>query len=152
MGELYKKGVKGKLYRLTYELNKENVISVKTPVGQTDFKDVGECLGQGTNEGAVISTVNLDGGIEDNFKDSETEVELNGMKFGPCLFQDDIARLAGDLNSVRDGNKRVEEMAECKLLDFNLKKYCFLIIGNKSFKRELMKGSELIQLCSVPLK
>ena len=78
--------MKGKLYRLTYQLNKENVIRVKTPVGSSDFTDVGEGLGQGTNEGAVISTVNLDGGVDDKFKDSETEVEYAGMKMGPCLF------------------------------------------------------------------
>ena len=58
------------------------------------------------------------------------------MKFRPYLFQDDIARLAGDLDSVRDRNKRLEEMADCKLLDFNLDKSCFLIIGNKKFKKE----------------
>ena len=133
MGELYTKGVKGKLYRIIYQLNKETEVRVKTSVGVSESTEVGEGLGQGTNEGAVISTVNLDGGISDNFKDSDSEVEYSGMKLGPCLFQDDIARLAGDLNSVREGNKRIENMAECKLLDFNLDKSCYHMIGQKRF-------------------
>ena len=135
MVALYNKGLKGKLYSLIYNLNKETVIRVKTSVGVSGFTDVGEGLGQGTNEGAIISTVNLDGGITENFKDSESEVEYSGMKLGPCLFQDDIARLAGNLDAVREGNKRVENMAESKLLDFNLDKSSFLIIRSKKLKK-----------------
>ena len=119
MSELHKCGIKGKLYRLTYQLNKETEVRVKTPVGYTKFEEVGESLGQGTNEGAVVSTVNLDGGIREYFQDSETEVNYSELKLGPCLFHDDIARLKENIESVKDGNKRVEAMAESKLLDFN---------------------------------
>ena len=152
MGELYNKGVKGKLYRLIYNLNKETEIRVKTSVGVSESTDVGEGLGQGTNEGAIISTVNLDGGITENFKDSESEVEYSGIKLGPCLFQDDIARLAGDLESVRDGNRRVENMAESKLLDFNLDKSCFLIIGSRKFKSKITAEIRLNPIISAKNK
>ena len=70
MGELFNCGIKGKLYRLTYLLNKDTLISVKTSVGRTEFTDVGETLGQGTNEGAIASAVNLDGGVKENFESS----------------------------------------------------------------------------------
>ena len=92
MGELYKCGIKGKLYRLTYELNKNTEISVKTAVGSTESKDVGETVGQGTNEGAVVSSVNLDFGVRENFEDSDKEVVYSGLKLGPCLFQSDVTR------------------------------------------------------------
>ena len=105
MSELYKCGIKGKLYRLTYQLKKETEVRVKTLVGYTEFAKVGESLGQGTNEGAVVSTVNLDGGINEHFEESETEVQYSELKLGPCLFQDDIVRLSEDIDSVRDGNK-----------------------------------------------
>ena len=60
--------VRGKIYRLVYQLNKDTEVCVKTPVGVTDFEEVGKGLGQGTNEGAVIRAVNLDGGIKESFE------------------------------------------------------------------------------------
>ena len=81
----------------------------------------------------------MDGGISENFVDSETEIKYSELKLGPCLFQDDIARLSEDLDSVRDGNKRVEHMADTKLLDFNLEKSSMIIIGNRNFKKLITK-------------
>ena len=86
-----------------------------------------------------MSAVNLDGGVSEQFEDSETEVECDVLKLGPCLFQDDIARLATDLESVKDGNKKIEDMAEKKLLDFNLDKTCMVIIGTKKFQKGIME-------------
>ena len=54
MSEMYNHKVRGKLYRLIFNLNKDTEICVKTPVGATEYIDVGESLGQGTNEGAII--------------------------------------------------------------------------------------------------
>ena len=50
LGEAYKCDVRGKLYRLLYELNKDTLIKVRTPVGDTDEKETGAGLGQGTIE------------------------------------------------------------------------------------------------------
>ena len=53
---LYQRGTRGKLYRLLYEINKDT--KVKTALGVTEKEDTGEAIGQGTNEGAMIFTVN----------------------------------------------------------------------------------------------
>ena len=74
MNELYKNEVRGKLYRLLFEMNKNTKISVQTPVGMTGEEDTGEGVGQGTLEGALVSAVNLDNGVNDFFYDSEYEV------------------------------------------------------------------------------
>ena len=68
LGELYKCDIKGKLYRLTFNLNKDTEVSVRTPVGETDYANVDEVLGQGTNEGAIISSISLDFGISPHFR------------------------------------------------------------------------------------
>ena len=143
-------GVKGKLYRLTYLLNKDTEISVKTAVGATEFVKVGENVGQGTNEGAVISAASLDGGISEAFEDSNNEVECDGNKMGPCLFQDDVLRLAENLNSIREGNLRMERMAKSKLLDFNHDKLCLIMIGTRKFKKKIMSKREVnpIMFCN----
>ena len=66
-------------------------------------------------EGAVISAVSLDKGVEDYFGGSEDEVCYAGVRLQPLFFQDDISRLAND-------PARLEVMAETKLLHFNLEK------------------------------
>ena len=154
MGELYKADVKGKIYRLIFNLNKDTEVCVRTPVGDTEYSDAGETLGQGTNEGAIISSVNLAGGIEEYFEDSDKEAEFLDIKLGPVLFQDDIIRASDNLESVRDGNKRIEDMAESKILDFNLDKTCVLILGNKKFKNKIKHDIEVnpVFFCGQPVK
>ena len=154
MNELYKADVKGKIYRLIFKLNKDTVVCVETLVGTTEYTEVGETLGQGTNEGAIISSVNLDGGAAEYFADSKKEAEYAGIQLGPVLFQDDIIRAAEDLESVIDGNKRIEAMGESKILDFNLEKCCVVILGNKKFRRKIKNEMDAnpIIFCGQPIR
>ena len=87
MNELYKNEVRGKLYRLIFKMNMSTKISVQTPVGLSGERDIGESVGQGTVDGAVISAVNLDNGVTDFFRDSEDEVNYGGISLRPLLFQ-----------------------------------------------------------------
>ena len=41
-------------------MNKDTKIKVRTAIGETEEKDTGENIGQGTLEGAVISAANID--------------------------------------------------------------------------------------------
>ena len=129
LNELHRSNVRGKLYKLIYEMNKDTRISVRTPVGDTDMRDVGEGWGQGTIEGASCSAVNLDKGVTDFFADSEYEVSYGDVVLFPALFQDDVSRFCLDPVSAQMGNDRMEAMAETKLLDYNQEKSCFIIIG-----------------------
>ena len=52
--------MKGKSYRLLFELNKETTIKVRTPLGETAEANTGAGLGQGTVEDAVLSSNNID--------------------------------------------------------------------------------------------
>ena len=45
MNELYKCNIKGKLYRLLFQMNKNTKISVQTPVGGTEESDTEEGVG-----------------------------------------------------------------------------------------------------------
>ena len=154
MGELYKANVKGKLYRLIYTLNKDTEVSVKTPVGITESAAVGEGLGQGTNEGAIVSSINLDGGVKESFEDSDKEVLYIDVKVNPCLFQDDIARLAENIDSVKEGNRRLETMAETKLLDYNIDKSNSIIIGSRKFRKNIKEKLETnpLMFCGKTMK
>ena len=82
MNELYKSEIKGKTYRLLFKLNENIRISVKTPVGSTEFKDTSMGVGQGTTEGANISAASIDHGVTEEFgepeKEQDEEKEANG--------------------------------------------------------------------------
>ena len=129
LNELYRSDVRGKLYKLIYELNKDTRITVRTPVGDTDSREVGEGWGQGTIEGASCSSVNLDKGVSDFFSNSEYEVSYGDVVLSPALFQDDVSRLCLDPVAAQMGNDKMEAMAETKLLDFNMDKSCYIVIG-----------------------
>ena len=60
MDTLYKCGIKGKLYRLWYEMYKDSQIRIKTASGLTDIKPTGENVTQGSIGGAILSSANLD--------------------------------------------------------------------------------------------
>ena len=147
MNELYKSKVQGKLYRLLYAMNRNTRICVQTPVGVTDEQDTGEGVGQGTLEGALISAVNLDTGVDEFFHDSEYEVSYASLPLQPILYQDDVARMSLDLESAQMGISKMEALAETKLLNYNLEKSCFIVIGKNKERKEIQQ-----QLVHQPLK
>ena len=94
-----------------YEMNRNTRISVQTPVGVNDY-----------------------------FQNSEVEVSYGDVDLQTLLYQNDVARLSQDLSSTQLGNDKMESMAEYKLLDFNLKKSCFILFGNKSQRQVMEEG------------
>ena len=147
MGELFKNKLHGKLYHLIYLMNKNTRISVQTPVGVSEERDTGEGLGQGTVEGAIASAVNLDNGVRDFFKDSEDEVDYLGIPLAPLLFQDDVVRLSLSVSAAQARNRRMMNVAETKLLNFNQQKSCFAIFGSERRRLEMLN-----ELSTAPLK
>ena len=111
-------------------------------MGLTYETDRGEGVGQGTLEGALVSAANLDSGVRDCFQNSEHEVSYGGLGLGPIMYQDDVSRLADSIEAAQAGNDRMLTLAETKVLDYNLDKSCFMIVGKKNLQR-LLKDSLL---------
>ena len=55
LDSVYNAGIKGKLYRLLYLMNKDTKIKIKTGVGLTEEMETGDNVAQGTIEGATLS-------------------------------------------------------------------------------------------------
>ena len=123
-----------------FKLNEETTVSVRTPVGDTKTCDIKEIVAQGTNESGIVSSANLSGGVMEYFSDSKYEVDYDGVDLAPCMYVDDIARLAETLEAVRDGNRRLEAMAESKLLTFHDNKSGMILIGSKKFRKKRRKN------------
>ena len=129
--ELYKCQVKGKVYRLIFHLNKNLRIKVQTSVGTSASKDTGPTIGQGNVDAGVISSVNLDNGVNDAFVDSDGELNYLELDLGPLLFMDDIFRMGDNVTSAQVANDLLEEMIGKKSLEFNLDKSAFMVMGNQ---------------------
>ena len=136
-------------------MNKDTEITVRTPVGMTDSETIREGLGQGTNESAIISSSSLSGGVMEEFSDCKTEVMYaGGYQLFPCLFVDDVARLAESLEAVQDGNDRMGKVVAGQLLDFNHDKCFAIVIGGKKFRNTITAKNEVkpLTLFNKPIK
>ena len=154
MDSIYNSGVRGKLYRLLYMMNKDTIIKVNTGVGTTDEAVTGENIGQGTGEGAIISAANISDGVSTAFKNSAHELSYGDEMLNPLLFQDDIARVCDSVEAANHGNELINHVMESKLLDFNLDKSVYMVVGNPSTRKSLEKQIETspITLAGLPMK
>ena len=152
--EIYRSQVKGKVYRLLFEMNKNTRIRIKTPVGETQARDTGPIVTQGGTEGPVLSSVSVDNGLNVTFVRSEVEVKYKTLALAPQSFMDDIMRMAESLKSAQFGNNLMEEVIEQKCLQFNLDKSCFVIMGNKKQRKKFEKDLEKspLTLCNQKMK
>ena len=109
MNALYNCGIRGKMYRLLYTLNKDTVIRVRTAVGETKEAETGENIGQGTLEGAIISAASIDYTVDSFFRYSMDEISYGSVKLQPMLFQDDISRLSTTVHLCREPRRGMSE-------------------------------------------
>ena len=154
MDNLYKSDIKGKLYRLIYELNKSNQIQIKTSVGTTSNFKTGENVTQGSVGGGLISSINLDIPIRTFFKESVHEVKYGDIMMGPIIYQDDLARLASNVVDAQAGIIKVEACMETKMLDLHDEKSCFLVVGKGKVLNQVKNELQMspLNLYGKPMK
>ena len=140
MSALYEAGVKGKLYRLWYELNKETEIKVKTGVGTTKAATVGETVAQGSIGGGLASSLNLDVEVNNFFSGSINEAAYSDVRLQPMILQDDLSRLCCSAESARDGARRMENIMKLKQLTINVDKSSY-IVCRKSTEATIIRAS-----------
>ena len=129
MDILHEIGVDPKLYRTWFLLNQNTRIRVKTANGYTEWRNVGELLGQGSGGGAMASAANLDRGVDDYFKGSEDEAMYGTIRLQPLMFMDDLARITTSRNKAQAGNVKLDGLINTKQLTFHPDKTSFLLMG-----------------------
>ena len=152
--ELHKSKIRGKLYRLLFQMNKKIKIKVKTPVGETEEKEAGPTLAQGSVDAAILSSNSIANGVEEAFDDSEKEMMYKELEIHPLSFMDDVERMADNIESAQEGNQRMEKLVEEKLLSFNMKKSNYILIGSKNARTTIQKELEKnpLILCGKEMK
>ena len=116
MDTLSEIGVDPKLYRTWFLLNQNTTIRVKTGNGYTEWRNVGEILGQGSGGGAMASAANLDRGVDLYFKGSMDEAMFGNIRLQPLIFMDDLARVTTSRNSAQAGNVKLNCLMNSKQL------------------------------------
>ena len=132
MDTLHKIGVNKKAARVWYKLNEGTEISVKTASGLTDTALVGDCIGQGTAGGALVSQANLDQGLKEYFKDSKEDIHYGEVELKPLAYQDDILKGSKDVLDTQVGNIMLATMLESKGLEAHLTRPVLLCVGLRS--------------------
>ena len=94
MDTLYNSGIRGKLCRLIYEMNKDTRIRIRAAFGTTSEENTGEGVGQGTIDGPIISACSIDYTVNSFFNKSSHEISYVDINLQPLLFQDDISGCA----------------------------------------------------------
>ena len=133
-------------------MNKDNRIVVRTPVGDSERKETGETLTQGSIEAGIVSSLGLSSGVDDFFVESEHEIVYGLIRLQPQIYQDDLMRLCCDPISAQFGNDRLETLAETKLLTYNTKKTFIIFIGKKKAREKLEEDFSKIHLLSMAKK
>ena len=142
MDSLYKRNIKGKIYRLMFNMNENVRVKVKTPVGTTKAGDAGPTVAQGSVDAAIISSNSLDVGVEETFTDMEKEIKYIELPLPLEIYMDDLFRMAETLENAQYGNDAMVDMLNKKRLTLNLDKSCFLVVGNSKATKNVSKRLE----------
>ena len=73
-------------------LNEGTEVAVQTAGGMSDTVYVGDCIGQGTSGGALVSHANLEHGQMMFFKDNKDEMYYGSIRMQPLAYQDDVLK------------------------------------------------------------
>ena len=137
MDELHKSKVEGKLYKLVFEMNRKTNIKVRNAVGESDAKETTENICQGSIDGAIISSNNLSGGVEDYFSSSSSDHHYVSLRLLPQQYQGGLFCFVKNPVAAMEGNVRFESLANAKLLEYNWKKSSIIILGKKKEREKL---------------
>ena len=148
--------VKGKVYRIIFQMNKNVKVRIQTPVGETSEENTGPIVTQGSVDGAIISSVSIGNDVSEAFADEadKFEVKYESVELSPLCFQDDILRMSDSFESAKYGNKLMENVIAKKGLEFNTEKSMYIVMGNKKARNKIKSEFDKspITLCGDKMK
>ena len=134
MQTLHEIGVEKKTARVWSMLNENTEVVVKTAGGVSETAFVGDCIGQGTAGGALVSQANLDHGLTMYFGESKEEMYYGSARIQPLAYQDDVLKGSKDVMAAKVGNIKLSAMLQDKGLEAHPDKPSFIVCGSNEFK------------------
>ena len=146
--KVHSSDVKGKLYRLIYNMNKNVKLKIQTPVGDTDEANTGPIVTQGSVDSAILSSVSIGNDVDEAFskeygaentasEDKNERVVYNSIPLLPLCFMDDCFNMSSTIARAQQGNNIMEEVINRKGLEFNHEKSNFLVVGNTKNRKKI---------------
>ena len=127
MDTLFDLDVNKKAARLFFKLNEGTEVSVKTAGGMSKTAVVGDCIGQGTAGGAIVSAANLDHSLEQYFGSSKDEMYFGSVRLQPVAYQDDLGNANKNMRHAQIGNMKLACMLQDKCLKAHPDKTWFIV-------------------------
>ena len=90
-------------------------------------------------ESVPLSSASTDNGLHEFFHNSPYEIFYHDVRLQGLGYQDDILRASKTVEDTKAGVMKLEAMAETKLLTYNEKKSCLVILGSPDKKRRNSK-------------
>ena len=118
------------------------MITVDTPVGKTEKATVHKIVPQGSGGAALGSALDLALGLKRYFSGSSDEICYGKIRSQPQAWQDDILRVAENINSTRVGNAKLAGMTAEKGLKAHQTKKTYVIIGTRKYREKMTKEAE----------
>ena len=120
-----------KCYRLFYKLNCNTNVQALTPHGLTKAIVTGENLGQGSRSAATACSLSLSRGVEKHYSSNQFEVDYGTVRLGCMQYQDDALRILKSVEGAQDGVNRFQKLMGSKMLELNVSKSIYMIVGKK---------------------
>ena len=136
--------MKGKPYRLIYQMNKNVRVRVQTPVGVSQSADVGPSVAQGSVDGPIISSVSIGNEVHDAFAadHGDHEVMYGSLSLSALIWMDDILRMATTTANAQFGNNLIDKIVGNKGLELNLDKSTFIVMGGQKARKKIKNQIE----------
>merc|ERR1711954_221318 len=133
MKKVHESHVKGKVYRLIFQMNKNVRVKIQTPVGVTWEANTGPIVSQGGIDSAIISSVSIGNDVGEAFANNESVevITYESVPLAPMCYMDDIFNMNESASTAQAGNELMEEIIGEKGLEFNHDKSMYIIMGNR---------------------
>jgi hypothetical protein len=117
--------------RCWVKLNESTVIRCSTPVGMSDWVEVGPLVGQGSAGASLASAAHLDRALSEIFTGSEDALSYGSVLQAPYSFQDDVLTAADSVSAFRSNCVKMDVLAKQKNLTLHPVKCCYILCGSK---------------------
>ena len=145
---LWRKGIRGKLWRILKKLNQGLTTKVRTRYGYTEEIEIEESLRQG----GVLSGPEFASYIDDLEKELQQAglgVEYIEILIASLLLMDDIILIADSPQMLQRMLDIITNFAKKWHFYFNMSKCKLMIIGNDNHQYQWTLNSQLMQLCRI---
>ena len=118
MNDLWRCGVRGKIWRTIYNNNSHSNISIKTALGNSPEFEIGESLKQGSVLATSLAALHTDT-ITQLFRDEGLGVLYGNLRINCLLFQDDIVKIEVNSHNLNKSNKMITHFKQKNLMEFH---------------------------------